>query len=49
MKNKKEEKYREEMLKNRNKTEQIECTFSPQKINNYKMKIDKNDENGENE
>ncbi len=49
MRKTKEEKYREEMLKNRNKTEQIECTFSPQKINNYKMKIDKNDENGENE
>ena len=36
------------MLKNRNKTEQIECTFSPQKFNNYKMKIEENDENGEN-
>lgn len=36
------------MLKNRNKTEQIACTFSRQKFNNYKMKIEENDENGEN-
>ena len=49
MRKAKEEKYREEMLKNRNKTEQIECTFSPQKFNNYKMKNEKEDENGENE
>ena len=49
MRKAKEEKYREEMLKNRNKIEQIECTFSPQKFNNYKMKIEENDENGENE
>ena len=48
MKNKKEEKYSEEMLKNRDKTEQIACTFSRQKFNNYKMKIEENDENGEN-
>ncbi len=49
MRKTKEEKYREEMLKNRNKTEQIECTFSPQKFNNYKMKTEENDENGEKE
>ena len=48
MRKAKEEKYREEMLKNRNKTEQIECTFSPQKFNNYKMKNEKEDENGDN-
>jgi len=48
MRKAKEEKYREEMLKNRNKTEQIACTFSRQKFNNYKMKIEENDENGEN-
>ena len=48
MKNKKEEKYREEMLKNRNKSEFRECTFSPQKFTNYKMKNEKEDENGDN-
>ena len=36
MRKAKEEKYREEMLKNRNKTEQIACTFSRQKFNKFK-------------
>jgi len=48
MKKAKEEKYREEMLKNRNKSEFRECTFSPQKFTNYKMKNEKEDENGDN-
>ena len=48
MKKAKEEKYREEMLKNRNKSEFSECTFSPKKFTNYKMKNEKEDENGDN-
>jgi hypothetical protein len=48
MRKAKEEKYREEMLKNRNKSEFSECTFSPKKFTNYKMKNEKEDENGDN-
>ena len=43
MKKAKEEKYRDEMIKNRNKTESSECTFIPKKFNNYKMKITDDD------
>ena len=45
----KEEKYRDEMIKNRNKTEFSECTFAPKKFNNYKMKNMTEDDNGEKE
>ena len=48
MKKAKEEKYRDEMIKNRNKTEFSECTFAPKKFNNYKMKNMTEDDNGEN-
>ena len=48
MKKAKEEKYRDEMIKNRNKTEFSECTFAPQKFNNYKMKNLTEEDNEEN-